>query len=144
MIIIHHPPPARQPAASRTAESRPTAAPARPHPHNSTPFHKKSTAAAPRRAAPRRKMRLDALFYYMASPVSRPTLKKYFTENLQLSEILKYFCSLTNNIKIMKIDPKNENGDPWWVIVVKVLVYAAGLFLAGYGTTSAAMTISML
>lgn len=63
---------------------------------------------------------------------------------MQLSEILKYFCSLTNNIKIMKIDPKNENGDPWWVIVVKVLVYAAGLFLAGYGTTSAAMTISML
>ena len=44
----------------------------------------------------------------------------------------------------MKIDPKNENGDPWWVIVVKVLVYAAGLFLAGDGTTSAAMTISML
>ena len=144
MIIINNAPPARLPAASRTAASRPPAAPARPHPHISTPFHKKSTAAAPRRAAPRRKMRLDALFYYMASPVSRPTLKKYFTENLQLSEILKYFCSLTNNIKIMKIDPKNENGDPWWVIVVKVLVYAAGLFLAGYGTTSAAMTISML
>lgn len=144
MIIINNEPPASQPAASRTAARRPPTAQARPHPHIYTQFHKKSTAAAPRRAAPRRKMRLDALFYYMASLVSNLSLKKYFTKNLQLSEILKYFCSLTNNIKIMKIDPKNENGDPWWVIVVKVLVYAAGLFLAGYGTTSAAMTISML
>lgn len=37
----------------------------------------------------------------------------------------------------------SEKGDdtPWWVIVLKVLAYAIGLLLAGYGTTAAAQTI---
>lgn len=28
-------------------------------------------------------------------------------------------------------------GEPWWVIVLKVLAYAIGLLLAGVGTTTA-------
>lgn len=28
--------------------------------------------------------------------------------------------------------------DPWWVIVAKIVVYALGLLLAGYGTAEAA------
>lgn len=35
-------------------------------------------------------------------------------------------------------DSKVEVNDPWWVIVLKVLVYVAGLLLAGYGTANAA------
>lgn len=32
-----------------------------------------------------------------------------------------------------------ENPDtPWWVIVLKVIAYAIGIILAGYGTASAA------
>lgn len=30
---------------------------------------------------------------------------------------------------------------PWWVVVLKILAYAIGLLLAGYGTTAAAATI---
>lgn len=29
-------------------------------------------------------------------------------------------------------------GTPWWVIVLKVIAYAIGIILAGYGTASAA------
>lgn len=29
----------------------------------------------------------------------------------------------------------------WWVVLLKVLAYAIGLLLAGYGTTAAAQTI---
>lgn len=38
-------------------------------------------------------------------------------------------------------DKKVSVADPWWVILVKVIVYAAGLLLAGYGTTAAASTM---
>lgn len=34
-----------------------------------------------------------------------------------------------------------SSGSPWWVILLKVLAYAIGLLLAGYGTTAAAQTI---
>lgn len=32
-------------------------------------------------------------------------------------------------------------GTPWWVIALKILAYAIGLILAGYGTTAAAATL---
>lgn len=32
---------------------------------------------------------------------------------------------------------KDGIGEPWWVILLKVLAYAIGLLLAGVGTTSA-------
>lgn len=35
-----------------------------------------------------------------------------------------------------------DSGQPWWHILLKVLAYAIGLILAGYGTTAAAMTIT--
>lgn len=38
-------------------------------------------------------------------------------------------------------DKKVTIADPWWVILIKVIVYAAGLLLAGYGTTAAASTM---
>lgn len=31
-----------------------------------------------------------------------------------------------------------KDKDPWWVIVLKVIVYAIGLILAGMGTVEAA------
>lgn len=39
-----------------------------------------------------------------------------------------------------------DKGDksPWWVIVLKILAYAIGLILAGYGTTAAAMTVNLI
>lgn len=38
---------------------------------------------------------------------------------------------------------KVEVGDPWWVIVLKVIAYLAGLLLAGYGTAHAATNIGL-
>lgn len=40
-------------------------------------------------------------------------------------------------------DSKVEVGDPWWVIVLKVIAYLAGLLLAGYGTAQAATNIGL-
>lgn len=37
-------------------------------------------------------------------------------------------------------DSKVEVNDPWYIIVLKVIAYLAGLLLAGYGTASAATT----
>lgn len=34
--------------------------------------------------------------------------------------------------------------DPWWVIVLKAVVYIIGLILGGIGTTSCAHMIAML
>lgn len=36
---------------------------------------------------------------------------------------------------------KTIDGDTWWVIVLKVIAYAIGLLLAGYGTTAATMSL---
>lgn len=46
----------------------------------------------------------------------------------------------TEQIKKLAQDPasKVEVSDPWWVIVLKVIIYAAGLLLAGIGTVEAA------
>lgn len=40
-------------------------------------------------------------------------------------------------------DTKVSVNDPWWLILAKVIAYALGLILAGYGTT-AAVTSSLL
>lgn len=37
-----------------------------------------------------------------------------------------------------------EDKNPWWVVVLKVIAYAIGLILAGYGTTAAAMTLNTI
>lgn len=39
---------------------------------------------------------------------------------------------------------ENEKGTPWWVIALKVLAYAIGLILAGFGTSAAAATLHVL
>lgn len=45
----------------------------------------------------------------------------------------------------MKIRKNEEDGkDPLWVIIVKIVIYALGLFLAGYGTTASAMSLGLL
>lgn len=41
-------------------------------------------------------------------------------------------------------DAKVEIEDPWYIIVLKVIAYLAGLLLAGYGTTAAAATIGFI
>lgn len=41
-------------------------------------------------------------------------------------------------------DVKTDKSSPWWVILLKVIVYAIGLVLAGYGTTAAAQTLNIL
>lgn len=38
---------------------------------------------------------------------------------------------------------KNEE-NPWWVIVLKVVIYAAGLLLAGAGTASCARMVGLI
>lgn len=36
---------------------------------------------------------------------------------------------------------RNDKPTPWWVVVLKVVAYAIGLILAGYGTSAAATTL---
>jgi len=36
--------------------------------------------------------------------------------------------------------PDVPTSTPWWVILLKVIVYAIGLVLAGYGTSAVAQT----
>lgn len=36
---------------------------------------------------------------------------------------------------------QDDDSPKWWVVLLKVLAYAIGLILAGYGTTAAAMTL---
>lgn len=39
---------------------------------------------------------------------------------------------------------KNNEKSSWWVIVMKVIAYAIGLILAGYGTTACVTSLSQL
>ena len=38
----------------------------------------------------------------------------------------------------------NNDITPWWVVVLKVIAYAIGLILAGYGTTACAANLSQM
>lgn len=40
-------------------------------------------------------------------------------------------------------ESKVEISDPWFIIVLKVIAYLAGLLLAGYGTAAAANSLIM-
>lgn len=45
----------------------------------------------------------------------------------------------SNKIESIIEKVSEENPDtPWWVIVLKVIAYAIGIILAGYGTAAAA------
>ena len=50
-------------------------------------------------------------------------------------------CTTEINNVIDKVSADNPD-TPWWVIVLKVLAYAIGIILAGYGTASAAIVYS--
>lgn len=57
--------------------------------------------------------------------------------------------SVSNSERQSIIDEINnviadEKGSPWWVIALKVLAYAIGLILAGFGTTTAAACLGIL
>lgn len=44
----------------------------------------------------------------------------------------------------MSLKLKHSENDSWWVIVLKVVVYAIGLILAGIGTTQAATMVGLI
>lgn len=78
------------------------------------------------------------------------------TSSVCLSILLSTFASVNKSVIIMKVkltteqiqkiveDPvkaseaKVKIGDPWWLIVVKVIAYICGLILAGAATTGCA------
>lgn len=39
---------------------------------------------------------------------------------------------------------KVKDGDPWWVIALKTIVYLIGLILAGMGTVQAATMVGVI
>ncbi len=41
------------------------------------------------------------------------------------------------------LETAEKEPTPWWVIVLKTLVYLIGLLLAGYGTSAAAQSLFM-
>lgn len=38
----------------------------------------------------------------------------------------------------------SQNGEKWWIIVLKIIAYALGLILAGIGTQASAQMLGML
>ena len=42
---------------------------------------------------------------------------------------------------VKDIEQALNDSPKWWVVVLKVLAYAIGLILAGYGTTAATLSI---
>ena len=42
---------------------------------------------------------------------------------------------------VKDIEQALEDSPKWWIVVLKVLAYAIGLILAGYGTTAATLSI---
>lgn len=46
-----------------------------------------------------------------------------------------------NALDTIRKASEEGNGTPWWVVLLKVLAYAIGLLLAGYGTTAAAQSL---
>lgn len=46
-----------------------------------------------------------------------------------------------NALDTIRKASEKEDGTPWWVVLLKVLAYAIGLLLAGYGTTAAAQSL---
>lgn len=39
---------------------------------------------------------------------------------------------------------ETQNGEKWWIIVLKIIAYALGLILAGIGTQASAQMLGML
>lgn len=46
-----------------------------------------------------------------------------------------------NALELVRKASDKGDGSPWWVILLKVLAYAIGLLLAGYGTSAAAQSL---
>lgn len=83
-------------------------------------------------------------------------MRIFLTSSVCLSILLSTFASVNKSVIIMKVkltteqiqkiveDPvkaseaKVKIGDPWWLIVVKVIAYICGLILAGAATTGCA------
>lgn len=58
------------------------------------------------------------------------------------SQLLTQTSIPENKIESIVDHISEENPDtPWWVIVLKVIAYAIGIILAGYGTASAATLV---
>lgn len=64
----------------------------------------------------------------------------------RLTAILEDPNSTANDLTQALAEANNaiKEASPWWVIVLKTLAYLIGLLLAGYGTTAAAQTLSIL
>lgn len=58
------------------------------------------------------------------------------------SQLLTQTSIPENKIESIVDSVSAENPDtPWWVVVLKVIAYAIGIILAGYGTASAATLV---
>lgn len=64
----------------------------------------------------------------------------------RLTAILEDPNSTANDLTQALAEANNaiKGASPWWVIVLKTLAYLIGLLLAGYGTTAAAQTLSII
>ena len=84
----------------------------------------------------------------LSNGLSRFVEPKYCL-NMTLKNVIVNVCKALSPGKmggkatLNTLETAEKEPTPWWVIVLKTLVYLIGLLLAGYGTSAAAQSLFM-
>ena len=72
------------------------------------------------------------------------TLKQLLRRALKAADSTSIMTTAERELTLKDIQEAVEESPKWWVVLLKVLAYAIGLILAGYGTTAVALTFLAL
>ena len=72
------------------------------------------------------------------------TLKQLLRRALKAADSTSIMTTAEREQTLKDIQEAVEESPKWWVVLLKVLAYAIGLILAGYGTTAVALTFLAL
>lgn len=68
------------------------------------------------------------------------TLRQLLRRALRAADSTSIMTTAEREQTLKDIQEAVEDTPKWWVVLLKVLAYAIGLILAGYGTTAVALT----
>ena len=68
------------------------------------------------------------------------TLRQLLRRALIAADSTRIMSTAEREQTLKDIQEAVEDTPKWWVVLLKVLAYAIGLILAGYGTTAVALT----
>lgn len=72
------------------------------------------------------------------------TLRQLLRRALRAADSTSVMTTAEREQTLKDIQEAVEESPKWWVVLLKVLAYAIGLILAGYGTTAVALTFLAL